>query len=103
MEYYIALFILADEVDIFIEKELETPSTFPPLEELSSTLPPPVVLDNQDAAVTAKSVYKDYLTNLNSQFSNEHEYFIKAKSDLQKHHHDKVTKVICFSRSIHFS
>ena len=26
-------------------------------------------------------------------FLNEHEYFLKAKNDLQKHHHDEVTKV----------
>jgi len=25
---------------------------------------------------------------------NEHEYFIRARSDLQKHHHEKIAKVI---------
>ena len=32
---------------------------------------------------------------------NEHEYFLKAKSDLQKHHHEMVTKVGVNTRRIY--
>ena len=40
-----------------------------------------------------KDVYDQYLHKSKAQYSNEHEYFIKAKNDLQKRHHEKVTKV----------
>jgi len=31
---------------------------------------------------------------------NEHEYYVKARSDLQKHHHEKVAKVVISNGSI---
>lgn len=47
-------------------------------------------LDN----MTPNDIYNKYLHNSRSQYVNEHEYFIKAKNDLQKHHHEKVTKMM---------
>jgi phage host-nuclease inhibitor protein Gam len=47
--------------------------------------------DQEDVKPT--DVYTEYL-HKPSQFVNEHQYFLKAKSDLQKHHHEKVTKMM---------
>lgn len=37
--------------------------------------------------------YEEYLHKPN-RFMNEHEYFMRAKAELQKHHHEKVTKMM---------
>ena len=36
--------------------------------------------------------YTEYLHKPNKDM-NEHDYFAKAKAELQRHHHEKVTKV----------
>ncbi len=38
--------------------------------------------------------YTEYLHKPNKDM-NEHDYFAKAKAELQRHHHEKVTKVEC--------
>ena len=47
--------------------------------------------------------YEEYLHKPN-RFMNEHEYFMCAKAELQKHHHEKVTKVSdsCIGSSAEF-
>ena len=37
--------------------------------------------------------YTEYLHKPNKEM-NEHDYFAKAKAELQRHHHEKVTKVL---------
>ena len=42
--------------------------------------------------VPPTDAYTEYLHKPNKNM-NEHDYFFKAKAELQKHHHEKVTKV----------
>ena len=45
-----------------------------------------------DDAIPPTDAYTEYLHKPNKNM-NEHDYFFKAKAELQKHHHEKVTKV----------
>ncbi|ELT91387.1 hypothetical protein CAPTEDRAFT_220772 [Capitella teleta] len=90
-----------DEVDVFIQEELKAdppvaPTTSSPSSTTSTTEAPLIIEEEEPVEIVpaAKSVYQDYLANVNNQFDNEHEYFVKAKAGLQKHHHDKVTKMM---------
>ena len=57
--------------------------------EINARAPAVVTLTNGD-----DNAYQNYLTKeRGSEYYNEHEYFLKAKSDMQKHHHDRVSSV----------
>lgn len=47
----------------------------------------------KDPAVVINT-YDQYMKKPTNEYLNEHDYFSKAKSDLQKHHHEKVTKMM---------
>jgi len=52
-------------------------------------------VEQEDAQTPEENdAYTQYLHNTNGRYMNEHEYFLKAKSDLQKHHHEMVTKMM---------
>ena len=59
------------------------------LEKLS---PEDVSEEEEEALPT--DYYNRYLHNDDSEFFNEHEFFLRAKSDLHKQHRDKTSKVI---------
>ena len=53
----------------------------------------PVTLQNM-----VDNVYQKYiLQDRDDDFYNEHEFFLGAKADMQKHHHDRVTNVSAHS------
>ena len=49
--------------------------------------------DNDDDDDNSSSVYSRYLHISLDPHLNEHAYFLRAKADLEKRHHEKVTKV----------
>ena len=55
---------------------------------------------SQKDGVPPTDAYTEYLHKPNKNM-NEHDYFFKAKAELQKHHHEKVTKVTTVLRLIY--
>ena len=109
-------FVFLDEIDQFLHDEFEyytttttvkpkQPPTFSPAATASTGRPTPSESDDNlddgadvtGDAVSANDIYNKYLHLSSAEYVNEHEYFLKAKNDLEKHHHEKVTKVSCCS------
>jgi hypothetical protein len=50
---------------------------------------------DKDFGAEENALFRHYLDDgEDEKYNNEHEYFIKAKGDLLKHHHDRVTKMM---------
>ena len=113
-----SFFILPDDIDQFLKEEFEYLSTDAPKKPTTTTtttttteapttttttVPEPSTTHQVPSESPANDVYDKYLHNVAGQFLNEHEYFMKAKTQLEKHHHEAVTKVSgqrgIFSRS----
>jgi len=75
-------------------------TTQPASTEAPKTNSPPTVGTIPQARVIdePRDVYQENAGNRDERW-NEHEYYVKARSDLQKHHHEKITKVIICSKS----
>ena len=52
----------------------------------------PTLQPKAEETAPPTDAYTEYLHKPNKNM-NEHDYFFKAKAELQKHHHEKVTKV----------
>jgi len=50
-----------------------------------------------DVVDEPRDVYQENAGNRDERW-NEHEYYVKARRDLQKHHHEKITKVSARSK-----
>jgi len=72
-------------------------TTLPVITEAPKTNSPPTVGTVPQARVPA-DVYVDQPRDIYQENSdqrwNEHEYYVKARSDLQKQHHEKIANVI---------
>jgi len=63
--------------------------------EAPKTNSPPTVGTSPQYAIVVDQpghVYQENGRNRDERW-NEHEYYVRARSDLQKHHHEKIAKV----------
>ena len=86
--------------DYTIQRCIAVNETTKPIStDAPKTNSPPTVRTSPQARVTddedqPRGIFQE---NRNERW-NEHEYYIRARSDLQKHHHEKITKVIIPSK-----
>jgi len=85
------------QTDAPVSTTTNTPSTSTTQVPFSSSTPELVKIpDEKDADDTEdEDFFAHYLQkSYDERYMNEHNYFIKAKTDLQKHHHERVTKMM---------
>jgi len=70
-----------------------TKSTQPVSTEAPKTNSPPTVGTSPQARADHHPAQLVYQENRENRW-NEHEYYVRARTDLQKHHHEKIAKVI---------